>query len=561
MAEKNWYTAADIQPYVGGYADESGWQTTGPADRLSTLTSIDSWIPYARALGFEGPTKTQVLSYDPGEGGGGYVEVTSPEFKQFVDRAKGAGYELVISNIHNRRGEFGLMTPGGEVVGQQKFDTGNFGTLLRDLAPMALTALTFGGGAASLGAAVAPTASTTAQLAIGNALISGGTTAIGGGDLGDVAKAAALAGAAPYVTQALSPALQSVSESLGGGTLGATGAGAVSGAVRGGIGALAQGQNPFEGALTGGVTGGVTAGSGALTGQMDLPEPIERAAGAALASEILGGDTARSATNALLGALPAYAGDVARRPDTGDEEGFFDVGGPGYDSWGREEHVFDPTYGGTLPLPEPALEPFFPEFEGPLLTDQTVMPPSPTPGPFFEEPYLTAPPVPEPAPPPVMDQGAFLGENIPTGVPEWDQAGAVAGLPIGNLEQDFVIDERGNVRDTAGNMGEFIDGDWVVREDPRDFINLPPAFTAPPAAVAPPAPPPAAVSPPAAVAPAPAPAPRSGMNMAALLPLLASMGFQEDDTPAPYQVAQIPVKSPFGLMYGMDESGPYGMRG
>jgi hypothetical protein len=77
-------------------------------------------------------------------------------------------------------------------------------------------------------------------------------------------------------------------------------------------------------------------------------------------------------------------------------------------------------------------------------------------------------------------------------------------------------------------------------------------------ALAPP-PVPAPVPPPA---PAPAPAAQSGVNTAAALASLASLRFQEEDTPEEYKVAQIPVKSPFGtLPYGMDTSMPYGLRG
>ena len=66
---------------------------------------------------------------------------------------------------------------------------------------------------------------------------------------------------------------------------------------------------------------------------------------------------------------------------------------------------------------------------------------------------------------------------------------------------------------------------------------------------------------PPAPAPAPAPAPEEkSEGNAATLAALASMGFEEEEKD-PYRTAQIPVKSPFGLMYGMDKAGPYGMRG
>jgi hypothetical protein len=65
-----------------------------------------------------------------------------------------------------------------------------------------------------------------------------------------------------------------------------------------------------------------------------------------------------------------------------------------------------------------------------------------------------------PAPPPPSDW--FLGENIMSGVPEWDMAAVNAGLPIGNLEQDFMVNERGQIVDNAGNIGNFVNGEFVV---------------------------------------------------------------------------------------------------
>ena len=44
------------------------------------------------------------------------------------------------------------------------------------------------------------------------------------------------------------------------------------------------------------------------------------------------------------------------------------------------------------------------------------------------------------------------------------------------------------------------------------------------------------------------------------LSALSSFGPQEDNSNK-YQASRIPVKSPFGLMYGVDKTGPYGMRG
>lgn len=67
-------------------------------------------------------------------------------------------------------------------------------------------------------------------------------------------------------------------------------------------------------------------------------------------------------------------------------------------------------------------------------------------------------------PAPAAPSDLFLGENVPSGIPEWDYAAASAGLPIGNLEQDFSVAQTKTgpvVTDSAGNVGTFVNGEFV----------------------------------------------------------------------------------------------------
>lgn len=103
------------------------------------------------------------------------------------------------------------------------------------------------------------------------------------------------------------------------------------------------------------------------------------------------------------------------------EEGFFDYGGPGYLS-----------ETGELPESEVARE---------------------------TESLLKRYPAADPA------SDLFVGEGVLSGVPEWDDAAIAAGLPLGNLEQDFSVAQTkdgSKVVDSSGNVGTFVDGEFVV---------------------------------------------------------------------------------------------------
>jgi hypothetical protein len=142
-----------------------------------------------------------------------------------------------------------------------------------------------------------------------------------------------------------------------------------------------------------------------------------------------------------------------------------------------------------------------------------------------------------PAPPPPSDW--FLGENIASGIPEWDMAAVNAGLPIGNLEQDFMVNERGQIVDNAGNVGNFVNGEFVVDTGVTPDLSY--------AATNAPAP-----APSAAPGKAPAPKAQSGFDPR-LFSFLMGMMNQDEDKPDSYQVAQINARSPFGTIYDQQQ--------
>lgn len=457
------------------YQDEGGERV---AEQKAPHEQV--WKMWAQARGVD----TRPVGTERGSGDNYEVVYSeNPEFTAFKQQAKDAGYSIGMQKApgYKYRDDFTIFDPSGQALGDPiRLQTGKgffsgISSLLRETAPIWMTALTMGGGASALGGLVAPGASAGAQTAIGNALIRGGTTALGGGDVGDVLKNAAIAGATPYIGATVNPA---VSEAFGGGAAGS----AASAAVRTGINALISGQ------------------------ELD-PEKL--------------------AVSAAMGAIRNYAPDMPGASGTG-EQGFFDIGGEGYVPY--EEAM------GFIADPMPGED----YFDNAIRDIEPGIP-------YTEAPYDD-----------ILDEinqlptGAFLGENVQSGVPEWDEAAQRAGLdlvapppynpyeeafqeigssPDGNLEQDFVVDQDGNIIDNAGNRGEFIDGEWVVNADP----NAP--ETGGQSAAKP--------GKPAAAPPAAPPKDGAPLDLSALIPFLMSLGMKEEK-PDPYQVAQVSARSPFG---------------
>jgi hypothetical protein len=184
------------------------------------------------------------------------------------------------------------------------------------------------GGAAALGAGAAAlvglgTVSTLTATAIGAGLISGGVTALQGGDAGDILKSAALGGVTTYVggfvgakvANSVSSATASKFPELSktfGNIAGATAAGGTSSALM----AAAYGGDPVEALIKGGLTAGLSAtalsGIQAVTKQSQtfnaLPDPAQRAINSALAAKTLG----QNPTEAAVAELAESAGNYLK---------------------------------------------------------------------------------------------------------------------------------------------------------------------------------------------------------------------------------------------------------
>ena len=285
------------------------------------------------------------------------AEGPDSESAQYVMRPKG----YVKYNEADRKpgGSYEVYNLSGKLLGREPFTKEDFGSssffgdlfetatgLAKSYAPLATMAIGAGPLGGMIGSAAASglglTGLTAAQTAaLGSAIGSGGITALSGGDIGDVLKSAAMAGAPQFIPKDINAAIN------------------VARAVESG--------NPL--------------------------------ALARIASSYLSGPTMPGAGTSQ---------DI--------QEGFFEPGGPGFMP---TEYLDDAEVQRELRS---------------LLGRYSATTPS----------------------------DWFLGENIMSGVPEWDMAAVNAGLPIGNLEQDFMVNERGQIVDNAGNIGNFVNGEFVV---------------------------------------------------------------------------------------------------
>ena len=377
-------------------------------------------------------------------------------------------------------------TPEGKLAGivpqwQSSSDAGDIATILSFLA------VPFTGGLSStLGTVFG---SQLAGQVAANALVQGTLGGLGaeasGGSFGKGFGKGALTGAvggglsslaSPYISQLGSAA----SEFVGGDTLGKFASGAVTGAAKSGIGALLSGGSLGEALATGALGGASGVGIGMAGDETrnllgGLPKPIQDAAVAAITSGLAGRDPLQAALRAGFGSAATrsnftYPGTEGATDDL--LEGFFEPGGEGF-----------------VPTLELAPEEVQRETNSLLAR-------YPAPG---------------------VPSDWFLGENVASGIPEWDFAAVKAGLPIGNLEQDFYVNERGQIVDSAGNVGTFV-GDTFVPETgvTPDRTGYTPRPSAQPATKAPSSRP--------APARAPAPSPAAKSDSSGLLSMLMAMG-------------------------------------
>ena len=141
MAKPQWISASD--PYFaqftrpGEFGEENPYSST-----IAGLQTPELWKSVARSLGYSGPFETQVISSDPGEGGGGLVNVPAPEFLQFIQQKKAEGYDFVTKGdqIDKDNQTIGLKTPTGEVVAQRPVKAAGFGEFFKEFVLPAVAA-------------------------------------------------------------------------------------------------------------------------------------------------------------------------------------------------------------------------------------------------------------------------------------------------------------------------------------------------------------------------------------------------------------------------------------
>lgn len=323
----------------------------------SAAGNLQNWMPEGFDFGNQGIQDIGDYSYKV---------AFAPGSTSGFDENWGYNYDLVESVLRAPRGQLGegraydILNPTtGQQLGRGNWEKSGsfFGDLFetatglaKEFAPLATMAIGAGPLGGMIGSAAASglglTGLTAAQTAaLGSAIGSGGITALSGGDIGDVLKSAAMAGAPQFIPKDINAAINAARAIESGNPL-----------------ALARIASSY------------------------LPGPTMPGAGI---SESI-------------------------------QEGFFEPGGPGF-------------------MPTEYLDDAEVDRELRSLLGRY--------------------------PAPVAPSDWFLGENIMSGIPEWDMAAVNAGLPIGNLEQDFYVaqtKEGPRIVDSAGNVGNFVNGEFVV---------------------------------------------------------------------------------------------------
>lgn len=170
-----------------------------------------------------------------------------------------------------------------------------------DILPLAQMALmVFPGAGQALGAALGAGTGLAGQM-LGNALIGGGMSALGGGDF---LRGAVSAGLAPLAGQMVAPIAGQLGSAITGATgfetLGNMASGALTGAAKSGLGALINDRDFSDALLSGAIGGGVSSGIGSLVNEYagDAPDFLKNLGtkylSNQLTSEILGGGGGRA---------------------------------------------------------------------------------------------------------------------------------------------------------------------------------------------------------------------------------------------------------------------------
>jgi len=288
--------AAAPAPAASAFQLPAGWSTTymggvdvggeyggsaGIEEGTYAFTANDEAL--LRSLGFEG-------QFEASPGFDENLDL-SPEAKAFLEQG---GYRLAGKDIGGGRTLFSAVDASGKPVGATRvYDPRENENPWFNLASSVLTALAGNVMAGGLIAGGVP--SVLAKSGMGYILSGGDEKAALGAGIGSLA--------APYI----GGAAKAVGEAVGGGTLGDIASKAVSGAGTSALGAAVRGGDIGEalvsGALSGGTGAAVNAATSGLLDQVDLPAPVERVAGSALTSALLGRDVEKAVTNSIIGEI------------------------------------------------------------------------------------------------------------------------------------------------------------------------------------------------------------------------------------------------------------------
>lgn len=373
------------------------------------------------------------------------------------------------------------------------------GTLAKEVAPLATTAVSMGGAAPLIGGLSAALGGGAAGTIAANALVQGGLGALQGGDFLESALRSAVTGG---IGQAVNP----IASSIGADVLNATDSkflsDIVSGAVKGVPGALMSGD--ASNLLTGAVTGAV---GSQIADELDL-SPKQVQTGIGIASKLLQGGDLSPADLMRIGT--SFGGT---KPTASEITGGY--GGA------ETSGMFDPDveagllYYGSDPDQEKYID------EDRLLARY--------PAPTVEDVRTTMSP---------MELNKFLEANI-------EDPGTIE-----TLMQEYFPELYRQQIEVVGNRP-------ATELFPEFDQPLLTAETTTPAPSPAPAPAPTSATTPGQ-SPAPSPAPsaapkaQSGMDMSGLFALLGMMN-QGREKPDPYQVAQINARSPFGTVYDQQQ--------
>jgi lysophospholipase L1-like esterase len=297
-----------FSPYVEVVGDGSETLVTPqiPHERL--------WQTWAQQ---EGIRTTTIVGF-----GDNQEQVVNPAYTEWKANKKAQGYDVGMQDIPgiNYTKNFSIIGPDGNVT---KLANGSDATFqiktgstflegLKELAPIVIMAITANPElAASVGAKVNTALNLgltgNAVTSLGSAVISAGTTAIQGGDVGQVVTSAVTAGAGAQLNAAISSALPSVGNPVVDNAIKQ----AVTSAATEGIKVVLGQEGDIGQAFTSGLLSGATSASldelKAASDFVALPKPIQSAITAGASALLAGKDTDAALKAGMMAAISTAA--------------------------------------------------------------------------------------------------------------------------------------------------------------------------------------------------------------------------------------------------------------